>query len=94
MPVTDRVTLRGLTQFISILRVRRRQTAEYKRDRTQRTHVTGVCDNQCATTRKLLILKLRDAGAVDQARLESTARDVHQIAATHLKAHSSKNLRD
>jgi hypothetical protein len=30
----------------------------------------GVCDNQVASARKLLILKRRDAGAVDQARLE------------------------
>jgi len=33
--------------------------------------VTGVCENQFAAARKLLILQRRDAGAVDQARLES-----------------------
>ena len=30
----------------------------------------GVCDNQCGTARKLLILKWRDVRVVEGARLE------------------------
>lgn len=40
------------------------------------------------TARKLLILKRRDAGAVDQARLESEAGDAQEVTLKHLVAHS------
>jgi hypothetical protein len=46
------------------------EPAESKRDLRKRTRGTGVCDNLFETVRNLLILKRRDAGAVDQARLE------------------------
>jgi hypothetical protein len=48
----------------------------------------GVCDNEFATARKLLILKRRDAGAVDQARLESDSGDAHEVTLTLLAAHA------
>ena len=38
--------------------------------------------------RKLLILNRRDAGAVDQARLESDSGDAHEVTLKHLAAHS------
>jgi hypothetical protein len=49
------------------------------------THmVVDVCDNRWATARKLLILKRRDAGAVDQARLESSALEACRDVPKHL----------
>jgi hypothetical protein len=49
------------------------------------THmVADVCDNRWATARKLLILKRRDAGAVDQARLENDCGDSRQAILKHL----------
>jgi hypothetical protein len=44
------------------------------------------------TARKLLILKRRDAGAVDQARLESEAGDAHGEILNRLFAQSIQRL--
>jgi len=54
--------------------------------------VTGVCDNQFAAARKLLILKRRDAGAVDQARLENDSGDAHRMIPKHFFAQSIQRL--
>src|SRR5688500_3810640 len=57
------------------------------------THmVADVCDNRWASARKLLILKRRDAGAVDQARLESEAGDGHRATPKRFKAHAISDL--
>jgi hypothetical protein len=47
---------RGLTRFLWARRLRL-QTVGYKQDREPMSEHDGVCDNQCATARKLLILK-------------------------------------
>jgi len=52
----------------------------------------GVCDNQFAAARKLLILKRRDAGAVDQARLESDFGEPYQAIPKHLVAQLVQQL--
>ena len=55
--------------------------------------VTGVCDNQFAAARKLLILKTRrDGRVVDGARLESEAGQRHQPALKRLKTHAISDL--
>jgi hypothetical protein len=55
--VKDRKTLRGLTQFLRASVVARSQTIEGERVRGAISQQADVCDNQCATARKLLILK-------------------------------------
>jgi hypothetical protein len=75
--VSDRTTVRGLTQFPRLSIQARSQTVEYKPHRETVGFEGGFCDKLLRTARKPLILKRRDAGAVDQARLESEARQPH-----------------
>jgi hypothetical protein len=51
-----------------------------------------VCDNLSETVRNSLILKRRDAGAVDQARLESEAGQQHQAIPKHPNAYAISDL--
>jgi hypothetical protein len=76
--VSDRGSLRGLTQFRRLARLASVEPAECERDLRKRTRHTGVCDNLFEIVRNLLILKRRDAGAVDQARLESNSGERHR----------------
>ena len=55
-PVSDRVTLRGLTQFSSGDAFACPQTAEYKSLRGAGRFEGGFCDTLCWTARKSLIL--------------------------------------
>jgi hypothetical protein len=54
--------------------------------------VTGVCNNQWALARKLLILKWRDVRVVEGARLESETGEHHQAIPKHLVAQSVQQL--
>jgi len=67
---SDRPTLRGLTQFPRRPICASPQIAEYKPHPGKLGFESAFCDNQIRIRRKSLILKRRDAGAVDQARLE------------------------
>jgi hypothetical protein len=51
-----------------------------------------VCDNLSVTDGNSLILKRRDAGAVDEARLESDSGDAHRVILKHLVAQSIQRL--
>ena len=51
-----------------------------------------VCDTLFRTARKSLILKRRDAGAVDQARLESESGEAHRVIPKDLFAQSIQRL--
>src|SRR5439155_2399896 len=68
--ISARCTLRGLTQFPRRWFLARPQTAEYKSSRRTVGFEGAFCDNQIQTARKSLILKRRDVGVVDRARLE------------------------
>jgi hypothetical protein len=69
--------LRGLTQFLRESIQARSQTAEYEPHRERVGFEGGFCDKLLRTARKPLILKRRDAGAVDQARLEIETGHAH-----------------
>ena len=90
--VSDRGTLGGLTQFSRLASLASVEPAESKRDLRKRTRGTGVCDNLFEPARNLLILKRRDAGAVDQARLESDSGEPHRVLSKHLFAQSIQRL--
>jgi hypothetical protein len=75
-----------------LARLKRVQLADSKRDLKKPTQGTGVCDNLFETVRKLLILKRRDAGAVDQARLENDSGELHRVTPKHLFAQSIQQL--
>jgi len=47
IPVSDRGSLRGLTQFPRAGILARVELAESKRDQRERTRGVGVCDNLC-----------------------------------------------
>ena len=66
--------------------IERVELAESKRDLWKCTRDPGVCDNLFETVCNLLILKRRDAGAVDQARLESEAVERHRATPKHVNA--------
>jgi hypothetical protein len=68
--VRDRTTLRGLTQFPRRSSQAGLQTAEYKRHQGTLGFEGPFCDNQIQAARNSLILKRRDVGVVDRARLE------------------------
>jgi hypothetical protein len=51
-----------------------------------------VCDTLFRTARKSLILKRRDAGAVDQARLENDSGELHRVTPKHLFMQSIQRL--
>jgi hypothetical protein len=68
--VTDRRPLRGLTQFPNRIDPALPQSAEDKPHCGTLVFEGGFCATLFRTAREPLILKRRDAGAVDQARLE------------------------
>ncbi|OLC38842.1 MAG: hypothetical protein AUH75_10330 [Gemmatimonadetes bacterium 13_1_40CM_4_65_7] len=76
--VSDRGTSRGLTQFLRQSVWRRPQIAEYKRHLETLGFEGAFWDNQNQTARNSLILKRRDVGVVDRARLESDFGEHHQ----------------
>src|SRR5882757_5039499 len=77
--VIDRTTLRGLTQFPrgSVSGVP--QSVEFKSHRATVRFKGGSCATLFQAARKPLILKRRDVGVVDRARLESV-RSLTQAA--------------
>ena len=85
--VSEIGTLGGLTQFPGLADLASVELVESKQDQQERTRRTGVCDNLFETVRNLLILKRRDAGAVDQARLENESGGAHEVTLKHLAAH-------
>ena len=91
--VSEIGTLGGLTQFPGLADLASVELVESKQDQQERTRRTGVCDNLFETVRNLLILKRRDAGAVDQARLESDSGDSHRVIQNHRFAQSIQQLR-
>ena len=54
--LSDRGTLRGLTQFPRSRSHARVELTDCKEDPRKASEVTDVCDNQCVTARKSLIL--------------------------------------
>ena len=90
--VSEVGTLGGLTQFPGLADLASVELVESKQDQQERTRRTGVCDNLFESVRNLLILKRRDAGAVDQARLENESGDAHRVIPKHLFAQSIQRL--
>ena len=70
---SDRASLRGLTQFLTQFIDARPQIAEGKPIRATSGFKGGFCATLFRAFRKSLILKRRDGGVVDRARLESVA---------------------
>jgi len=68
--VSDQGTIEGLTQFLTQSLDARPQITEDKSIRGTQDLKEGFALHCFRTVRNLLILKRRDAGAVDQARLE------------------------
>ena len=54
--------------------------------------VSQFCDNALGTARKSLILKRRDGGVVDRARLESEAGHEHEAIPKRVNAHVISDL--
>ncbi len=90
--VSDRGTLRGLTQFRADRSYLLSQLAEYKPHPGTLGFEGGFCDNQIRTARKSLILKRRDVGVVDRARLENDSGDAHRVIPKHFFAQSIQRL--
>ena len=74
MVASDRETLRGLTQFSTATVGRACKSLNTRPIEQQRNLKGGLWDKLFQTARKLLILKWRDVGVVDRARLESVCR--------------------
>ncbi len=68
------------------------QTAEYKSYRGTLGFEGAFCDNLFRAVRKSLILKRRDVGVVDRARLESEACEQHGATPKRLNAHAISDL--
>jgi len=90
--VSDQATLEGLTQFLTQFFDGRPQIAEDKsipgpQDLKERfaLHCSKVARNS-------LILKRRDGGVVDRARLESEAGQPHQATSKSVNAHAISDL--
>jgi hypothetical protein len=90
--VIDRTTLRGLTQFPrgSVSDVP--QNVEFKSHRATVRFKGGFCATLFQAARKPLILKRRDVGVVDRARLENDVGDQRQATPTHRIAQSLSEL--
>jgi hypothetical protein len=61
-------------------------------DRDTLEDLSQSAGSESTRNRKSLILKRRDAGAVDQARLESEAGQLHRGTPTWLNAHEISDL--
>jgi len=88
----DRTTLRGLTQFPrgSVSGVP--QSVEFKSHRATVRFEGGFCATLFQAARKPLILKRRDVGVVDRARLESDFGEAHRATLKHIVAQSIQRL--
>src|SRR6266516_2746649 len=72
--VSDRRTLKGLTQFPTTGPFPRSQLADSLRDGGRGRFEGGFCATLFQTVRNFLILKRRDVRVVEGARLESVCR--------------------
>jgi hypothetical protein len=75
--VSDRTSLEGLPRFSQRTLWARLQTTEYKRHGRTAGFEGGFCPTLFRTVRNSLILKRRDVGVVDRARLESDFGEHH-----------------
>src|SRR5258708_6324208 len=90
--VSDRATLRGLTQFSPRSVSARPQAAECKSDPGTVRFEGGFCATLFEAAPQIVDSKRRDVGVVDRARLESDFGEAHRVIPKHLFAQSVQRL--
>jgi hypothetical protein len=86
-----RAAVDGLGLTFPLKSTRRRKSLNTNRI-TERWDLKEFCDHQSQIARKPSILKRRDVGVVDRARLESDSGEAHRVIPEHLLSQSIQRL--